>query len=224
MPKSNRLFGVGVYYISVLIFCSVFLGLFSSTANGAPVIMGIEPQKAAPGETITVFGSELSGTVDLKSSQNLIYSTSGTFSSSENEYRFEVSDNLPAGSYTISVTSANGNVESSQTLIVNSDGKPFDTVIRPNIPTEGLPTLGALVEIIFTWSLNILGIVVFVMIFFAGFKWFTAAGNTAKVNEARGQITNAITGAIILLAAWIILYTINPDLVGGTYTLPGIGL
>jgi len=212
-----------IYSISVIIFCSVFLGLFSLTANGAPVIMGIEPLKAVPGETVTVFGSELSGTVDLKSSQGLTYSTSGTFSSSGNEYRFEVSNSLPAGSYTISITSADGNIESPQTLTVNNGGKPFGLVIRPNIPTEGLPTFGALVETIFIWSLNILGIVVFVMIFFAGFQWFTAAGNTAKVNEARGRITNAVTGAIILLAAWIILYTINPDLVGGTFTLPGVG-
>lgn len=102
-------------------------------------------------------------------------------------------------------------------------GESFRTAIRPNIPTEGLPSFGELVATIFTWSLNILGIVVFVMIFFAGFKWFTAAGNTAKVNEARGQITNAITGALILLSAYIILYTINPDLVGGKFELPGVG-
>ena len=92
---------------------------------------------------------------------------------------------------------------------------------KPIIPTEGLPSFGELVAWIFTWSLNILGIVVFVMIFYSGFQWFTAAGNTAKVSEARGQITNAITGAIILLSAYIILYTINPDLIKGTFTLPG---
>jgi len=102
-------------------------------------------------------------------------------------------------------------------------GNPFGAPPNPAIPTEGLPSFGQLVEMIFTWSLNILGIVVFVMIFFAGFKWFTAAGNTARVNEAKAQITNAVTGAIILLAAYIILYTINPDLVGGMLTLPGLG-
>lgn len=94
--------------------------------------------------------------------------------------------------------------------------------IQPTIPSAGLPGFGQLIGTIFTWSLNVLGIVVFVMIFYAGFKWFTAAGNTARVNEAKAQISNAILGAIILLAAWIILYTINPDLVGGTFTLPGI--
>lgn len=100
---------------------------------------------------------------------------------------------------------------------------PFVPKPELTIPTEDLPGFGQLIAMIFTWSLNILGIVVFVMIFFAGFKLFTAAGNTANINEARGQITNAITGAIILLAAWIILYTINPDLVGDTFTLPGVG-
>lgn len=91
---------------------------------------------------------------------------------------------------------------------------------QPTIPTQGLPNVGELVAFIFTWSLNILGIVVFVMIFYSGFNWFTAAGNTAKVNEAKSQITNAILGALILLGAWIILYTINRDLVGGTFNLP----
>lgn len=185
--------------------------------------IAIDPSKAVPGEMVTIYRPGLSGTVDIISSQGLIYSTSGTFNSSGNEYQFEVRDNWPADSYTIRVTNTSGVVESSKKLIINNGGKPFGLVIKPNLPTEGLLNFGELVALIFTWSLNILGIVVFVMIFFAGFKWFTAAGNTAQVNEARGQITNAITGAIILLAAWIILYTINPDLVGGKFTLPGVG-
>lgn len=94
------------------------------------------------------------------------------------------------------------------------------TAAQPTIPTQGLPNFGELVAFVFTWSLNILGIVVFVMIFYAGFQLFTPGGNTAKVNEAKSQMANAILGAIILLGAWIILYTINPDLVGGTFNLP----
>ena len=92
--------------------------------------------------------------------------------------------------------------------------------VQVTIPTQGLPNFGELVAFIFTWSLNILGIVVFVQIFYAGFIWLTPSGNTAKVNEAKEKIANAILGAIILLGAWIILYTINPDLVGGKFTLP----
>ncbi|MEK7138657.1 MAG: pilin [Patescibacteria group bacterium] len=112
-----------------------------------------------------------------------------------------------------------GTIDDNRTPII----KPFSSPTQPTIPNQGLPGFGQLISTIFTWSLSVLGIVVFVMIFYAGFKWFTAAGNTAKVNEARSQITNAITGAIILLAAYIILYTLNPDLVGGVVSLPGVG-
>ena len=68
-----------------------------------------------------------------------------------------------------------------------------------------------------------MGIAVFVMVFYAGFLWLTAAGNTAKVTEAKSRITNAVFGAIILLSAYLILYTINPDFVCQAFNLPGIG-
>ena len=121
--------------------------------------------------------------------------------------------------------SSNGNTERGGVLseeIKTPAVQPFSSPPSPAIPNQGLPGFGQLISTIFTWSLSVLGIVVFVQIFYAGFKWFTAAGNTARVNEARSQITNAITGAIILLAAYIILYTVNPDLVGGMLSLPGV--
>ena len=211
------------YALMVFVFGLMLCGPFVLSANAAPVISGIQPTKVAPGELVAVIGSDLSGTVDLLLNTGTTYSTNGTFSSSKNEYSFKVPDNLPAGNYRVRIQSASGAAESSMQFTVVSGGKSFRSSPTIRIPTEGLPGFGQLIAMIFTWSLNILGIVVFVMIFFAGFKWFTAAGNTAKVNEARSQITNAITGAIILLAAYIILYTINPDLVGGTFTLPGVG-
>ena len=104
------------------------------------------------------------------------------------------------------------------------NGPNFAEVPQPIIPTQGLPTdLGQLIQQIFSWSLSILGIAVFVMIFYAGFLWLTAAGNTAKIGEARGHITNAVLGAILLLSSYLILYTINPDFVKNTVNLPGLG-
>lgn len=91
-------------------------------------------------------------------------------------------------------------------------------------PTEGLPTnLGQLISQIFTWSLGILGISVFVMFFYSGFLWLTAAGNTGKITEAKTHMTNAVFGAILLLSSYLILYTINPDFVKNTVNLPGLG-
>jgi len=91
-------------------------------------------------------------------------------------------------------------------------------------PTQGLPTdLGQLISQIFTWSLGILGISVFVMFFYSGFLWLTAAGNTSKIGEAKTHMTNAVFGAILLLSSYLILYTINPDFVKNTVNLPGLG-
>ncbi len=192
------------------------------TSAGAPVIEAIHPLRTVPGDPVTVYGFNLTNDARLKSEDGLEYSVSGTVSRSAKELRFEIPSDIPTGLYSVVVISPDGTTESSQKININNGGEPFNRIIRPNLPTEGLPGLGQLVAIIFTWSINLLGIVVFVMIFYAGFKWATAAGNTARVNEARGQISNAILGAIILLSAWIILNTINPDLVGGTLTLPGI--
>ena len=63
---------------------------------------------------------------------------------------------------------------------------------------------------------------VFFIFFYSGFLWLTAAGNTAKVGEARTQMTNAVFGAILLLSSYLILYTINPDFVKSTVNLPGL--
>lgn len=51
------------------------------------------------------------------------------------------------------------------------------------------------------------------MIVLAGFQWVTAYGNPSKIEDARDRIFNAIIGLILALAAWLILNTINPELV-----------
>lgn len=105
----------------------------------------------------------------------------------------------------------------------NSNNRPFGQSPQVKAPTEGLPTdLGELIEWIFGWSLGLLGLSVFLMIFYAGFLWLTAAGNTSRVGQARDIINNAIIGAIILVSSYVILYTINPDFIKSTFNLPGL--
>ncbi|MDO8496105.1 MAG: S8 family serine peptidase, partial [bacterium] len=43
-----------------------------------------------------------------------------------------------------------------------------------------------------------------------------------NIATAKGYIFNAIMGGILLLSAYVILYTINPELVGGEFNLKGI--
>lgn len=58
----------------------------------------------------------------------------------------------------------------------------------------------------------IAGILAFAMIVFAGFEYATSGGDTNKQKDAQDRIANAIIGLILLFAFWIIIYTINPDI------------
>jgi hypothetical protein len=51
-------------------------------------------------------------------------------------------------------------------------------------------------------ALGLLGIVFFVLIVVAGFKWMTASGNGDQIDSAKSQITHAIIGLFIILAAY----------------------
>jgi len=48
----------------------------------------------------------------------------------------------------------------------------------------------------------------------------TSAGSPAKISEAKDRIGSAILGLIIILASFLILKVINPDLI--TLKLPGL--
>ncbi|HEY4500066.1 MAG TPA: pilin [Candidatus Paceibacterota bacterium] len=66
---------------------------------------------------------------------------------------------------------------------------------------------------LYTFGLMIAGAAAFGMIIFGGFKYVLAAGNLASTQEAKETITGAIWGLLLLLMAYVILYTINPRLV-----------
>ncbi len=84
----------------------------------------------------------------------------------------------------------------------------------PFLEGDNLP---GFISSIYSFALTIVGIAVFVQILRAGFKWLTAAGNSGKAGEGKRMMTNAVTGAILLFAAYMILFIINPDLVNNTF-------
>ncbi len=54
------------------------------------------------------------------------------------------------------------------------------------------------------------------MIGVGGFMYVvTSAGNAAKMGDAKGMIMDAIFGLVLAMLAYLILYIVNPDLVGG---------
>lgn len=77
---------------------------------------------------------------------------------------------------------------------------------KPNV-------LGELVNGIFNVFLVLAGLAAFVMIVLGGVKYLTSAGDPSKMGDAQNQIFAAILGLIILFSSWLILNTINPELV-----------
>ena len=73
----------------------------------------------------------------------------------------------------------------------------------------GTPTgLSVIVGKIISALLAFLGTIFLVLIIYGGFLWMTAGGNEEQIKKARGIITHATIGLIIVLAAYAITYYI----------------
>ena len=95
--------------------------------------------------------------------------------------------------------------------------------INPNIPgVNAVSTSGPCGWIVnfYTFALVIAGILAFGAIVFGGIKYATSAGNASSQAEGRSWIWNALLGLLLLAGAYLILYTINPNLT--KCTLPSL--
>ena len=106
---------------------------------------------------------------------------------------------------------------------------PFQPAQAPVIANPTAATdFGTMISNVFNYGLVLVGISVFIMIMWGGILWLSSAANPGLISTAKRKIFNAIIGAVILLSAYVILRTINPELVGGvgggTFTLPGLGV
>jgi hypothetical protein len=78
-------------------------------------------------------------------------------------------------------------------------------------------------------ALGFLGILALALIIYAGYIWMTAAGNSERVEKAKGILKNAIIGLLIILSAFGIVSFILSQLTGtttpgGTDSGPGGGI
>jgi hypothetical protein len=65
---------------------------------------------------------------------------------------------------------------------------------------------------IYLWALGLSGLLAVVYAVFGGYLVMTASGNAAQATRGREFITSALVGLVLLLAAFLILNTLNPDL------------
>jgi len=76
-----------------------------------------------------------------------------------------------------------------------------------------MPWVGEYIAAVYKYTLGIVGILAAVMIIWAGIVWLTAAGSPERINLAKEYISGAVIGLVLAFGSYLILYTLNPDLV-----------
>ncbi len=104
----------------------------------------------------------------------------------------------------------NTNLASAQTQ------KPLE-VTYPTIPGVTAPgpgiTIPDYVKYIFHFIIWISGFVALGVLIYAGFQYFTSTGDPTKMQDSKDRIFSALLGLVILFGSYLILTTINPQLV-----------
>lgn len=66
----------------------------------------------------------------------------------------------------------------------------------------GTKTIGSFVSNVYATALTIAGIVLFVMLIVASFKWMSSGDDSKAKDGAKSTIINAIIGIVIVVVAW----------------------
>src|SRR3989344_6806909 len=67
----------------------------------------------------------------------------------------------------------------------------------------------AIFENVISIALAFAGITLFVMFLIGGFRYMTAGGDAKAVEAAKGTLTHAVLGLVVLILAWIIIQFIE---------------
>lgn len=76
-----------------------------------------------------------------------------------------------------------------------------------------IPYIGEYLGTIYRFAVVSTSIIAVIIIIIQGFVITTSAGNSSRMSHAKERIGQALTGLIIAAASYIILFTINPELV-----------
>jgi len=75
------------------------------------------------------------------------------------------------------------------------------------------PWIGEYIAGIYKYAIGIVGILAAVVLMIGGVIWITAGGNASRIGEAKAWIAASISGLVIALCSYTILYYVNPSLV-----------
>jgi len=83
-----------------------------------------------------------------------------------------------------------------------------DNALMSTSKLGGNSNLATIISILIQTILGFLGIVFLVLTIMAGFKWMTSQGNEDEIKKAKSSLTNSIIGLLIVIAAYVITYSV----------------
>ncbi len=103
----------------------------------------------------------------------------------------------------------------------NTKCEKGDICYETEIAIPGMPVkvkadshlLGDYISNLYKYLLYVAGVLAVVVIMVGGLQWITAGGNQSKIGEAKERIIGAIIGLFLALGSYLLLYTLNPELV-----------
>ena len=81
----------------------------------------------------------------------------------------------------------------------------------PFNPSEN-QSLGALIGYLYFFIVGIAGLAAFVMLVWGGVQWLLSGAIPSQASEAKEKIRNAIIGLLLVLASFLIIQVVNPEL------------
>ena len=78
---------------------------------------------------------------------------------------------------------------------------------------EKTPILSDYVKYIFNLAVGITGLVAFAVLVYGGVRYLTSGGNPSTMADANNQMISAGLGLLVILGSYLLLTTINPQLV-----------
>jgi len=95
-----------------------------------------------------------------------------------------------------------------------------DTSVEKNKVTDSdgttylvFPFLGEYLAAIYKYVIVVISIIAVIMLIVSGFQWAIPDASGENISAAKNRIAGALSGLIIAVGSYVILYTVNPELV-----------
>lgn len=97
-------------------------------------------------------------------------------------------------------------------LMAAAQGSVTSNACQAN-PGTDISSLPRCINQIYVWSLGAGALLALLMVVLGGYYYMTAGGNAESASRGKDMIFSAIVGLVLLFGSYLILRTINPDLV-----------